>query len=418
MKTPAYQRICLVIIILFSHVCPALASLAPKFSPEKIKELKKRRAPLTSKKAFRKLQRIYSLMDKKEYGKAETMILKLLKKSNRPFQKAQNFQTLAHLYIRQDKLGQAISFFNQALSLNTLPLGHTLSTMYSVVQILASQGKNLQAKKKLEDWFQYVEKPQPQAFVLYASLLFEQGDKKGALVNINHALKLTKDPKESWLRMAVVLNYEAKDYATVEKLLRRLVEINPNKRKYWQQLSSTQLILNHSSKSLASLELAYKQRLLKKERHLLSLINLYSHEQIPLKTAQLLEEHIQSGKLKKNKKNYRLLAQAWLQAEEPKKAIAPLKKAAQYAKDGEIDIQLGQLYMQSENWTQALKFFQQGVQKGKLKSEAQTHLMMGITFSKTGNKSLALKYLKLATESEDESTETGARQWLKHIQKK
>lgn len=393
-------------------------ALPPQFVPHKIRKLKLRRYPLTTKALFRKLRKAYKLMESKQYKKSEALLLKLFKQTNKKFDKAQIKQALAHSYIERDQFDQAIKSFKEALQLQVLPLGPTLSTKYNIIQILVSQGKNILAKKQLKQWFKYVEFPPAQAYVLYANLLFTQNKKKEALVNINYALSLSKQAKESWLHLAVVLNYEEKNYAKVEKLLRQLIEINPNKKRYWQQLARAQLLLNSQSQSLASLELAYKQKILKKEKDYLDLIYLYLNFEIPLRATKLITKYMATGKIKTNKKNYQLLAKAWVQAQEPKKAIAPLKKAASYSKDGKLYISLGQIYMGEEKWSDALFFFKKAISKKGLKEKTDlAHLMLGITYFRLSQKTKALKYFNLAVASENDTVTENAQDWLRHLTK-
>lgn len=392
--------------------------LAPKFVLKKIEEIKLRRYPLTSKSLFRKLRKVYDLIEKKEYQLAKKLVLKLLKKSKKMFEIAQIKQTFAHLYIVQNYLTKAITPLQEALNLKVLPLGPTLSIKYNIVQILIGQGKYVLAQKKLEDWFTFVEFPQAQAYVLYANLLFAKGQKKAALVNINHALSLPGHAQESWLSLAVSLNYEVKDYIRAEKILRQLVEINPNKQSYWQQLVRTQLLLNIQLKALSSLELAYKQKVLKKEKDYLDLIYLYLHSKIPLGAIKLIKKYMASGVLKKNKKNYQLLSKAWVQAGEPKKAIEPLKKAANYASDGKIYMELGQIYMGEEKWAKALFFFQKSIVKKGLKEKKDwVFLMLGITHFKLSKPEQSLKYFNLAMVSDNDKITDNAQDWLSYISK-
>lgn len=384
--------------------------------PEKMTALKKRRAALTTKKTFKKLQRAHQLMTKEEYAKAENILNALLKSTEkRPYEKAQVLQTLAYVYAQKDQFKTALSYFRQALRLNALPAAPTLSTMYSIAQIFASQGKNASARKQLLDWFTHVKSPQPNAYVLYAVLLFEKGKKRASLANLNHALTLTDKPQESWLKMTVSLNFEMGHYREAEELLRQLIEINPSEKKYWKQLAGTYLNLNNYPKGLAALELAHKWGLLKEEKDFLNLVSLYLQENIPLRAAQILEKNIKNKTIKKSKKSYQLLAQAWIMAEEPKKALKPLTLAAKFAKDGEIDIQIGQLHMEQEAWKTAVRFLEQGLKKGKIKRKDRAHLITGIAFYQLQNIEKALEHFKIAAESE--KIEDRANRWISHLSK-
>ena len=391
-------------------------NLIPTFQPSKVTALKKRRAPLMSKREFRQFRNIESLMEKKKFSEAQAQLNKLLQNASKPFQKARVHQALARLYVEKEQMGKAIESLNSALKLKVLPLSQTLAAQYNTVQILASQGKAQEALKKLENWFTYVEKPQATAHVLYAGLLFGQGRKKQALTNINHALQITTEPQESWLKMAVALNYDAEDYKKSEKFLRQLIEMSPKKNKYWKQLSSVTLQLEQADKSLSVTELSRKQGFIKKNKEALYLSQLYIQQGIPFKSAQLIEKFLKEKKLDQNRKNYELLAQAWIQAEEPQKALEPLKKASTYAKDGLIDLQLAQVYIDQKKWNQALNSLKKALEKGKLnKKTDHVHLMSGICLWQMGQKDRAFEKFKQAAQSEQESIANNALKWLQHV---
>ena len=50
---------------------------------------------------------------------------------------------------------------------------------------------------------------------------------------------------------------------------------------------------------------------------------------------------MESGRVTKNAKNYRLLSQAWMLSQEDERAVPALKEAARLSDDGELDVRLG-----------------------------------------------------------------------------
>ena len=73
-------------------------------------------------------------------------------------------------------------------------------------------------------------------------------------------------------------------------------------------------------KSLATLDLAYKQGFLEKESEIKTLASLYSQNEVPYKAAILLEKHIDSGLVTRDDKNLSSLANAWHAAQHIDKA--------------------------------------------------------------------------------------------------
>ena len=81
-----------------------------------------------------------------------------------------------------------------------------------------------------------------------------------------------------------------------------------------------------------------------------------------------------------------------MNSREWKKARPPLLKAASKAKHGKLYAQLGQSYIQDEDWKNAEKYLVKAVEKGKLeKRESNTYLVLGITQARLGKFEKAIK---------------------------
>lgn len=409
------KRIFLSLIILFSFVGLEASPHLPKLSSaDKRSALKSRRAALTSKGTFKRLERAHNSLSKEDFATAVSILKKLLITTKaRKFENAQVQQNLGYAYAQKGEHKKAIKHLKDALALNALPESPTLSTMYTLAQLYVSSKQLALGKQTINEWFGYVEKPSPQAHILLASILAQEEKKEAALANVERAISLSTNPQESWLQFAVALNYELKNYKKVSEYLEYLVALNPQKKEYWTQLSGTYLTLNNLKLSLTTLELAKKWGHLIKEQELLNLVSLYLMRGIPFHAARMMSGYMDAGKIKPSKRSLEILAQSWLQAEELDKALKPLEMAAKLSKDGKTFASLGQLYLEKEEWGKATQVLEQALKKGSLHKPEDVHLALGIAYYHLNNGPKALTFFEKAKSGK--RTERAAEQWLSHI---
>ena len=230
-------------------------------------ELKSRKATLTSKGTHRRLSRAHSLLGKDKPKEALKVLERLLKSTEkRPHEKAQVLNTMAHAYAHMDKNKMAISYFQKALDLKTLPYNPTLTILFSIAQLNVAEEKYGLALKQIDNWFALADKPSPEAYVIKATILAQQKKRQEALKLVTKAIDMTDKPKESWLAFAVAMNYELNRYKEAARLLEKLAGLYPDKKKYWKQLAGVYLNLDNNQKALATLELADKGQYLEKTR--------------------------------------------------------------------------------------------------------------------------------------------------------
>ena len=120
-----------------------------------------------------------------------------------------------------------------------------------------------------------------------------------------------------------------------------------------------------------------------------------------------------AGTVKTDVRNLRLLSQAWYQAREDKKAIPPLKQAAQKGNDGELYIRLAQSYLNLENWSEAAASAKKGLTMGGLKRKDTANIMYGMALFNQKKLEQARKAFQKA--SKDKRSKRAAQQWIKYV---
>ena len=118
--------------------------------------------------------------------------------------------------------------------------------------------------------------------------------------------------------------------------------------------------------------------MLEKESELVTMAQLFMQREVPYKAATLIQTEMASGRVAKSGKNYRLLSQAWQLSMEDEKAIPALKEAAKQADDGELDVRLGNAFLNTGEYKNCTAAVRNGIRKGNLKSPDNAQISLGM----------------------------------------
>lgn len=386
---------------------------ASEVSAQSAPKKERKAAGTLSEVTYRQLERVHDLIGKNENAEALSKAEALLGRVTNDYEKAVIRQTMAFIYISQNKYKAAIAAFEEALSLDALPQQPYEQMLYNVAQLYFQDGQTDKAIERMEYYFREVTtEPPADAHILLASAYSDRKRFRDALPQVDKAIEKAKEPKESWLQLKLALHYELKQYPQCAEVLVRLIALVPAKEDYWKQLSSILFEIKRDKESLAVLALAERQNFLDTEGEIRNLANIYLLLDIPYKAAQVLEDGLERGILKPDEKTLSLTGDAWTMAREYGKAEAVLKRAAAKASDGEIFYRLGQIYVEDERWKEALDVLSQAQAKG-IKKMGDAAYLEGVAAFQSGNRKAAIASLRKA-QRYDESR-SNATQWLNHI---
>ena len=383
------------------------------------KELKNRRSALTSPIIQRRLQRIYRVMNQKD---SEDKVIKLIEKlekvvEKRPFELARLYWLKAQIYLSKDDFNKAFFYYDNAVDLKTLSHREHLSVLYDMITLYLFQNKIQKAAQLTDQLFFLADTITPSAYILKASILVEQKQKKEALEMVMKAIQSTTNPQESWLALGAALNIEMEKYMPAARLLTKLTSSYPNKKKYWKQLSAVYLNINKDNQALATLDLAYKLDFLEKEQEILHLASLLMYQGLSLKAAYLIKKSISLKKIKPTQKNYEILGDCWLRSEETKKALKAYELAAPSSEDGKIFFKIGRIYMNNQNWNATADNLKKALNKGGIKRPENLYISIGIAYVNLKKYEEAVKSFEqvIATEAKGQHIKI-ARQWINYTQ--
>jgi len=362
---------------------------------------------------YKRLTEAHELLDKNKYREALSVMNSMKGRARlNPHEQALMWQTFGYIYANMEKTSKAIESFEKCLQIGALPEQTKLDLQFSLGQLYMVNSQFKQAVKTLNDWMGKVNNPSPDAKYLLAMAYTQTKQWKKALYWAQAAIAGVRRPKESWLQLVLSIHYELKQYRDMARVLEQLVTRFP-KKAYWMQLSAIYMEMKQEERALAVLELVYRQNMLTTHSELMNLVSLYLHRGIPQKAARVLEKGLKSGAIKRNEQTLTMLGDSWMRAREFELAARPLGEAARVAKKGDLWVRVAQIYMEQEQWDQAIAAMEKAISKGSLTSPGNAHLFLGICHFNSGKYSKAQKAFQNALKHK--SSRRSAEQWLKTL---
>ncbi|MEE8119257.1 MAG: tetratricopeptide repeat protein [Gammaproteobacteria bacterium] len=395
--------------------CVTLCACVLAFSSANAAEEKKKPQALMSEGTYNRLTIIQDLMERKEFVSARKRLDNLLPNvRSHAYEYAVTLQTYSYLFIYLEDWSSAGRYMQQALDSNALPDAVEQSLVYTLAQIYATLEQYSKTIQMLKGWFAKSEnEPPAQAYMLMANAYVAMQQFKNALPYATKAIQKAEKPKEAWYRMHLSIYYELRRYRDAANVLQLMVAYWPHKDQYWKQLSSIYLQIEDDKKALGTLAIIYRRGILTSDKDLMNLARLYVLNEEPYQAGLVLEKGMREGKIKKTLRNYRTLAQSWINAREMDKAVEVLGFAGNLSDDGELYLRQAQILTQSAKWGPAITAAQKAIDKGGLKNPGRVYMVLGSAAAEADKLDVARRAFRNARSYS--KTRRAANQWLQYI---
>lgn len=380
-------------------------------------EKEKNSSTFMSPRTYARINKAHELMEENKYQEALDDLNALAADvKEKPYELAVTLQTIAYVYINQERYEQAAQYLQRALELNALPAEPEKSVIYTLAQIYGLLEQFERTVELMTNWMKTAENPPPDAYITLANAYYALEKFNEAYPVVKQAIAKMETPREDWLKLALGVQYELEKYKESAATLEILVANWPDKEDYWRQLSGIYIELKDDRKALATMALAYERGVLEKPTEFLNLTRLYILNEVPFQGARVLEVAINEGKVEGTQSNFELLAQAWIQAREFEKGIDALNRAAALADDGDLFIRAAQLEMSLANWQGAKTAARKAIEKGGLESKlvGQAWLLVGTAAAEEKDFDTAINAFEKARGYPE--TRQTATQWLSFVQ--
>lgn len=376
-----------------------------------------KQAQAVSKEVYERIEKAQELVDAKDYAAA----LKILRDLYNPdklteYEQANVLNYIGFVYYNMEDVPNAIRTYEQMVAIPTLEPQLKKTTTYTLAQLFTMQEDYGKALRALESYFAQETNPPPEAYILKAQNLYQENRISDMIEPIETAMRVAKERdkpvKEDWWVLLNFAYFNQENYSKVRDIQKTLLASWP-KKNYWIALAGAFTELGEDNNLITAYASAHMQDMLEKENELITMAQLYMQRETPYLAATLIESEMEAGRISKAGKNYRLLSQAWQLAMEDEKAIPALEQAARLENDGELNVRLGNAFLNTGQYKECASAVREGIRKGGLKSPDNAQISLGMCLYNLNQYQDAIKAFQAAAKTE--RSRRTANQWINVI---
>ena len=351
-------------------------------------EQKTRRTEAMSERVHRRFSRAQEALELEDYVTAEAMLQEITElRGLTPYERAQTNNFYGFIHIEKEDYPSAIRSFLAVIEIGgpgEIPEGLYNQTIRTLSQLYMQVENYPQAVVFARRWIESQVSPVPKDYMLLAMAYFQMEDWRNALENVQIAIERATqsgmEVEENWWRYLLAAHWELEEFPEALEVSKTLLTNWP-KKQYWMQLQGLYSIVEDEANQFAAFWSCYDQGLLDRSNELVTMAQLFMLAEVPYKAAVVLQEGLDSGEIEETAVNYRYLAQAWQLAREDRKALDPLRKAAESEEDvedkGELYMRLAETYNALGDYEDCASTARQALRAGELKSEGRTYMLLG-----------------------------------------
>jgi tetratricopeptide (TPR) repeat protein len=378
---------------------------------------KTKQAQAVSKEVYDRIQKAQEAVDAKDYSGA----LKILNSLYNPdklteYEQSNVLNYIGFVYYNMDDVANAIRTYEKMLAIPSLEETLRKQTTYTMAQLYTMQEQYSQALTTLDKWFVLETNPAPEPFILKAQNLYQVQRYAEMIEPIENAMavaeKRGKEVKEDWYVLLNFAYFQQENYSMVRDI-QKIMLVNWPKKRYWFSLAGAYTELGEDENLINAYAAAHDQGMLEKESELVTMAQLYMQREVPFKAGELLQREMESGRISRSAKNYRLLSQAWQLSMEDERAIPALTEAAKLSTDGELDVRLGNALLNTGQYAECVSAVEDGLRKGGLKSPDNAQISLGMCLYNQRKYNTAIKAFQQAAKTP--RSRKIANQWISVI---
>ena len=389
-------------------------------------ERKTRRSEAMSERVHRRFSKAQDAIEVDDYATAEALLREITElRGLTPYERAQTNNFYAFIHIEKEDYPSAIQSFLAVIEIggpDEIPEGLYYGTIKTLSQLYMQVEDYTEAIRYGRQWIESQESPVPNDYMLLAMAYFQMEDWQSALDNtllgIERARQTGVEVEENWWRYLLAAHWELEQFPEALEVSKILLSSWPQKQ-YWMQVQGLYSAVDDEANQFAAFWSMHDQGLLDKSNELVTMAQLFMLAEIPYKAAIVLQEGLDSGEIEESATHYRLLAQAWQLSREDRKALGPLRKAAESEEDvedkGELYVRLAETYNALSEYPDCVSAAREALRVGDLKSEGRTYLLLGqCLFEQEDFDEAGDAFSRAARDSDTRRTAT---QWQNYLRK-
>ncbi len=338
---------------------------------------------------------------------------KLLQAAKDPYEKALLLRELAARAAANKDYEAAARYLDQAIRQNALSAQAAAEMRKDMTQLLVANGKPADVIRTLEPMVRGKPGAPAEQQVALGAAYLQLERYADALPLLVRGVALAPEPEETWLQALYAAYAGAGRDRDAIPVLEKLIRRNPGQRDYFLALARLLHLTGNVERALAVLELAGRQGHLQQEPERLQLAGLTAQLGAPFEAGSLMHAWLEGGQVARNAGNYETLASYWLAARESTLAVDALRQAQGQREDPGRALQLGQLYLDADEYAAAAIALNQGLGEARADRAGPVLLALGMASFNAGNPEGAREAFTGALRFP--GTSAAAQQWLKYV---
>ncbi len=364
---------------------------------------------------YARIARALEKMSDEKYDEAILLLTKIFDSSNRSNVRSNVAKYIGIAYSRKNDPVNAAVYLEQALELGKGYMQHKelQDLTQNVASLHYSNGNKSQALKLFETWMKNSNVDNAQVYLLYADTLQDSGRIAESICPAYWSAKVANTPQKNALNILLNGHYQLQEYKGSIAVLKQLILDFSEEKSYWRNLASVYVSQDMIEDGLAVMELFYVQEMMDTENDYLMLSQMFSYNNIPYRTAVILQEGIDKGIVKDSDKNWNDIASNFHIAGELNDAISAYEKSSVKTNTGEIDFKRAELLADINQFERAIDGFDAALQKGGLEDIGKVHFRKGIALYGLKQYDSAIVALQKANKYSE--WRVRSEQWAKYI---
>jgi len=389
---------------------PVLAAVQP--DQQKIEERKARKTQVVGERVGRVLVQAYELYNEEKVDEAIKLLMDA--KSNNEFDTASLNRFIGNLSATKDET-QAIKYLKLATAPDVLSFTDQAAALRLLADLYLQNKQNQEAIKSYEDWIRFTGEQSSDVYMRIANAYYLMDQHAQVVPAADDAIRFAAKPVEGPYQLKMAALYELRRYKDLIAHVETMVQLFPENKQFWVYLGNFYTLTEDYSKSLSVLQMAYSQGYLEKDSDVRMLAQMYANNSIPYKAAAVMEKHVKSGLIKRDKNNLTFIASNFQAAREFVKAAEYYGELAKLTNEAESYRRQGSAYLSVQRYNDAIQAFDNSL---KLDSKDAGRIYMSLVEAYFYQQKYREAFAALQNAKKDPATSRQTRSWESYIKEK
>jgi tetratricopeptide (TPR) repeat protein len=275
--------------------------------------------------------------------------------ADEPFDRASVDRFLGQLLVSEPgKRAEAADYLERAVKTKILNDNDHAPIVKLVGDLKYEAGDYAEAITWFEQWMEFTCRDDGMTYLKIANAYKEMKQLDKVIAPADKAIEFLEPAKETPYAIKMSVYYDQKKYMEAIDVIETALQVFPDSKAWYKNAGLFYQITENYKMALTMFELAYMQGHLTTATQHNQLAQLYSVNGIPHRATALMEKHMKSGLIPKDKTTLSAIANAAFQAREFKTAASYFGEAAKFASDPELYRRQGSMLLSAGDYKGAV----------------------------------------------------------------